>query len=317
MKKLCLVLLVLSMACCVCAQGTKPSAGGFILTDRPSVKPQIPGQIFYAGGPIMSGATNVYVVFYGDWPAASVNIINGYLQNLGGTLYYKVNTNYWDNSGAHVQNIVNYNPATNSINDNYSLGRSLTDADVQTIVSNAIAGALLPNDEANGVYFVLTAADVTESLPGAGSFCAGYCGYHSPSNSIVTGEAIKYSFIGNPMQCPSGCDGNVKVFHDTTTPNGDLGGDGTVNVLFHELSESVSDPLVTLDLGLRAWGAQLTGESGDLCAWVFGKGKTAANGSHYNETINNTHYLIQELFRVPKKVHGSKYYSGNCVLSVK
>ena len=77
------------------------------------------------------------------------------------------------------------------------------------------------------------------------------------------------------------------------------------------MSETVSDLFVTFDLGQRAWGAQKTGESGDMCEWKFGKGKIAPDGLHYNETISNTHYLIQELYRVPKTIHGSKFYNGS------
>src|SRR5215467_13182893 len=276
MKYASLLVLPLCLLCFAFAQDAKTSAANAHVMPifRPGQQAPEIAEIFYAGGPVMSGPTNVYVVFYGDWPDASVNIVNGYLQHVGGTSYFKVNTVYSDLTGAHVQNIVNYNPATNSIHDSYSLGKTLT------------------NDEANGIYFVLTAADVAESLPGAGSFCSGFCGYHSPSTNIMPDEIIKYSFVGNPAQCPNTCDFNISRFKDTTTPNGDIGGDGTVNVIFHELSESLSDPLVTFRLNGGAWGATVSPESADLCLTTFGTTRIGKNGAHFNETINNTHYLI-------------------------
>jgi len=322
MKHSWMFLLPLWLLCFASAQEVKTPPVNVMPVYQPGAQgPQIAGPIFYGGGPIMSGATNVYVVFYGDWPAASINIINGYLQHLGGTLFYNVTSTYSDTTGAHVQNIVNYNPVTNSIHDNYSSGKTLVDADVQTIVANAIAGGLLPNDEANGVYFVLTAVDVAESLDLNGqnfAFCTSMCGYHAPSKTIVTDEIIKYSFVGNPAQCPHACDANIHafLFNDTNTPNGDVGGDGAVNVIFHELSETVSDPHVTLPDG--AWGDLVTGESGDQCAWMFGTTHLAPNGSHFNETINKTHYLIQQLLRGPRVNHGSQlYFNVSCVKSVK
>jgi len=309
MKKGMIFALALCLSCAAFAQKAENSSH-ITKVYVPGMEAPVTASIYYGGGPIMSGSTNLYVVFYGNWPAKSMSIINGYLSHLGGTHYYKVNTTYSDTTGAHIQNVVNYNPTTNSIKDNYSLGKNLSDAQVQTVISNAIAAGQLPNDPDNGVYFVLTAKDVSESAS-FGSFCVQFCGYHSPSNSIVTGETIKYSFVGNPAKCPTGCDGNIAVFGDTTTPNGDVGGDGTISIMFHELSESASDPNVTFSNG--AWGDLVTGESGDMCNFIYGTTKVAANGAHYNETINNKNYLIQQMFKVPTTINGIGFYTGTCV----
>ena len=309
MKKVGIVAFIALLACSAFAQSAQ-TPNNITKVYVPGLERPATARIYYGGGPIMSGSTNVYVVFYGNWPTKSRGIINGYLQHLGGSHEYKVNTTYSDTTSAHVQNIVNYNPATNSYHDNYSLGKNLTDAQVQTVISNAIAGGHLPNDEANGVYFVLTAKDVSESAS-FGTFCGTFCGYHSPSPSIVTGEIIKYSFVGNPAKCPSGCDGNVAIYGDSTTPNGDIGGDGTISIMFHELSETVSDPFVGDSNG--AWGDLVTGESGDMCNFVYGTTKVGTNGAHYNETIHNVNYLVQQMFKVPTTINGVGYYNGTCV----
>jgi hypothetical protein len=70
-----------------------------------------------------------------------------------------------------VTNAVTYR---GSANDNYSLGKNLTDAGVQAVVANAIGTNALPSDT-NGVYFVLTSKDVNETS----GFCTQYCGWHS------------------------------------------------------------------------------------------------------------------------------------------
>ena len=59
------------------------------------------------------------------------------------------------------------------------------------ITSNA-----LPKDT-NGIYFVLTSADVNASS----GFCSQYCGWHS--HGTISGSDIKYSFVGNPDRCPA------------------------------------------------------------------------------------------------------------------
>jgi hypothetical protein len=307
------MLLIVAVICLAVTSLAQEGSSNIHRTAR-SLAPPPSAQIYYAGGPIMSGSTNVYVIYYGTWPSTSQSIVNTWLSHIGGTGLYNINTTYHDSTGAGVQNVVHYTSSTNSYNDNYSLGKSLTDASIQTIVSNAIAAHHLPAD-VNGVYFVLTATDVNQSAFG-GSLCGTYCGYHSPSTSIVSGDIIKYSIVGNSAKCPSACDGNI-VNADTTSPNGDVGADGAISVIYHELSETVSDP----NYGISgAWGAGVSGESGDLCAWNFGTWSTlprASNGSHYNVTISSFNYLIQQMFQVsvPRPVSGT-YYTGSCAINL-
>jgi len=295
MKKVSLLAFVLCLACCAFAQEADSAPHGITKIYRAGVLPPVSGTIYYGGGPVMSGSTNVYVVYYGNWTTFAKGIVDTWLQHIGGSHYYKVNTTYDDTTGAHIQNVVNYNPATNSYHDAYSLGKSLTDAKLQTIVSNAIAGGHLPSDHTNGVYFILTAKDVSVSALG-GTFCGTFCGYHSPSNNIVSGETIKYAFVGNPAKCPTGCSGNIAVYGDTKTPNGDVGADGAISIMFHELSETVSDQFVTFANG--AWGDNVTEESGDVCNFYFGTTKVLGSGAHYNDTINGKNYLMQQMAKV-------------------
>jgi hypothetical protein len=61
----------------------------------------------------------------------------------------------------------------------YPYGNSLTDANIGSVVATAISstsygGTQLPADE-DGVYFVLTSADVTASS----GLCSSYCGWHT------------------------------------------------------------------------------------------------------------------------------------------
>ena len=101
--------------------------------------------------------------------------------------------------------------------------------------SSAITGGRLPKDT-NGVYFVLTSADVT-AISG---FCTQYCGWHT--HGTIAGTDIKYSFVGNPDRCPS-----RRAAAQTTGPNGNAGADGMASIIAHELEEAVTDP------DLNAW----------------------------------------------------------------
>jgi hypothetical protein len=227
--------------------------------------------IYYHGGPVMLNTVNVYYIWYGDWSNNSATtILTDFATNIGGTPYFNINTTYYDGSNAHVSNSVRY---VKSTTDLYSHGKTLGDADIQAIVASAIPA--LGNDT-NGVYFVLTSQDVAESS----GFCKTYCAWHT--YGTIANTNIKYAFVGNADRCPSACEAQ------TTSPNGNAGADAMASVIAHELQEAVTDP------NLNAWYDRRGYENADKCAWTFGTTSTAANGSQYNLTLNNTlQYLIQ------------------------
>ena len=229
--------------------------------------------ISYHGGPLILGVVNAYVIWYGNWSGNSATtIIADFLSSEGGSAYFNINTTYYNGSGTKVLNNITYK---GSINDSYSQGTSLSDSQIQTIVSSAISSGKLPKDP-NGVYFVLTSADVTANS----GFCTQYCGWHT--HGTIGGSDIKYSFVGNPDRCPSACSAQ------TTSPNGNAGADGMVSIIAHELEEAVTDP------DLNAWFDSRGAENADKCAWTFGATTTMSNGAQYNMTIGTRKYLIQQ-----------------------
>ncbi len=229
--------------------------------------------ISYHGGPVMTAPVNVYYIWYGAWSGnTATTLLTNLAQKIGGTGYWNINSTYTNSSSQHVSSVVNY---VKSVNDSYSLGASLSDANVRSIVVNAINSGGLPRDP-NGVYFVLASADVNETS----GFCTQYCGWHTRTS--LSGSDIKYAFIGNPARCPSSCAAQ------STSPNGNLGADGMASILTHELDEAASDP------DLNAWYDSRGNENADKCAWTFGTTSTAANGSKYNITLGTTRYLIQQ-----------------------
>lgn len=234
--------------------------------------------ITYHGGPVMTDANgvNVYYIWYGNWSgnnAASIltDLANGFT----GSPYFNINTTYTDGAGQHVVNRVNF---LGSTSDSYSQGSALSDANIQTIVKNAIAsGTVGPvAGDTKAVYFVLTSADVNATS----GFCTQYCGWHT--SATIGGSPIKYSFVGNPDRCPSSCAAQ------TTGPNGNAGADGMASIIAHELEEAASDPQ------LNAWYDSRGAENADKCAWTFGTESTASNGAKYNMTLSTRNYLIQQ-----------------------
>jgi hypothetical protein len=250
-----------------------------------------PCDIVYNGGPVFETPPTVYIVWYGNWTAKDKKIIDYYFTHLGGSTQNKINTTYSDSTGTFIPNKVKHS-TKNDYHDNYSLGKNLSgDGQIQQIIHNAIAKHHLPAD-VNGIYFNMTYTDV--HLPG---FCSQFCGYHSPSTTIVSGKIIKYSMVGNPDQCPSGCE-TSNILGDSGSPNNDPGADGATAIMWHEFSESASDPQVNFN---TAWAGNFCGESGDCCAWLFGTVKTDKNGHFYTNIIRGKEYAMQEMMKLDSK----------------
>ncbi len=223
--------------------------------------------MLYHGGPIIRGTTKVYYIWYGNWAGnTAVPILTDLASTIGGSPYFGVNTTYYDSSFVHVTNSVQY---AGSVNDSYSQGTSLTDAQIAAVVSHAL---LTLGTDQNGVYFVLTSADVTASS----GFCTQYCGWHTYSQT----SGVKYAFVGNPDRCPANCSMQVH-------PNGNAGADGMASIIAHELEESVTDP------HLNAWYDRRGYENADKCAWTFGT-TYAAHGSVANVHLGSRDFLIQQ-----------------------
>lgn len=228
--------------------------------------------ISYHGGPVMLGTVNAYYIWYGNWSGnTATSILPTLISYLSGSSYEHINTTYYNGSGQHVAGLLNLAGQTN---DNYSQGTALSDAQIQTIVANHCGS--LGGCDTNGIYFVLTSADVNETS----GFCTQYCGWHT--DATISGKNVKYAFIGNPDRCPSACE------QQTIGPNGNAGADGMASIIAHESEEAISDP------DLNAWYDSRGEENADKCAWTFGATSTAANGSQYNFTgASGRQWLIQ------------------------
>jgi len=56
--------------------------------------------ILYHGGPVMLAPKDLYVVYYGSFTTTQHAILDNFLQNLGGSGAFNVNSEYSDGSGA-------------------------------------------------------------------------------------------------------------------------------------------------------------------------------------------------------------------------
>ncbi len=230
--------------------------------------------ITYHNGPVMTAATgtNAYVIWYGAWATGSQTVLTDFLGAVGGSPYFALNTTYADKAAKKVANIVTLAGQTADT----GTAKSLSDANIKTIVSNAITSKRLPSD-ANGVYFVLTAAGVAESS----GFLTRYCGWHA--HATIASTDIKYSFVGDP----TGASLAACATQTTASPNGLPGIDAMVSVVAHELEEAVTDP------DLNAWYDATGAENADKCAWTYGTTYAASGGGLANMRLGSRDYLVQ------------------------
>lgn len=185
----------------------------------------------------------------------------------------------------HVTNRVNF---MQSVYVGYTHGTSLTDDDISTVVGETVAGGLLPPD-VDGVYFVLTSADVHEGNYWA-AFCSDYCAWHG--NQTILGSNYRIGFVGDTGSC-EWC--NLKdQYVDAgfaTSPNDDWTTDSMATALLHELVESASDPDPNTN---PAWLDDYGYENADKCAWTFGQPYVTPNHSVANMPIGNRNFMIQQ-----------------------
>jgi hypothetical protein len=229
--------------------------------------------ISYHNGPVMTAPVKPYVIWYGNWSTNNATaIITDYLNTVSGSPYQQINATYYNAARTPVSAAVSVAATTT---DNYSQGKTnLSDNAITAVVSAAISSGRLPADP-NGVYFVLTSADVSKS-----GFLTQYCGWHTAST--IAGTTIKYSFVGDPTG-PSLANCSMQ----SSSPNGNPGADAMVSVVAHELDESITDP------NGNAWFDSRGYENADKCAWTFGTTYAAANGSLANLHLGSRDFLVQ------------------------
>ena len=225
----------------------------------------------------------IYYIWYGDWNqtngsdnAGGQQILRDFASTVGFSPYYNINTTYSAGSYSITGNVLYGGQATIG----YTNGKRLRDSDILSIVNTTISNGILPFN-ADGIYFVLTSSDVTETS----GFCTKYCGWHTSAQFQPGPQRLRYSFVGNANRCLSGCAAQA------SGPNGNAGVDGMVSIIAHELEEAATDA----DPGSNpGWYDSAGAENADKCAWTFGQTLlTAPNGAFYNVTLGARNYLIQ------------------------
>ncbi|CAI5466642.1 unnamed protein product [Closterium sp. Yama58-4] len=176
-------------------------------------------------------------------------------------LWWNINQLYYDRNGRFISSSVTI--ADETSDTAYSRGSSLSDSEIDSLVSSAITSQKLSYDQ-NGVYFVLSDETVSQSSQGS-AFCTHYCGWHTYTDVSGKGRVVS-GWVGNAKSlCPRSCIAGL-ISSSSSSPNRDKGMDGLLSVYAHELAEATSSPY------LQTWMDDKGDENADKCGWKFGTG---------------------------------------------
>jgi hypothetical protein len=279
-----------------------------------------PPTISYHSGPIIT--TQKVAAIY--WASATIylggpapgtsgagsgdgSLIGFFLNHLGGSPYYGINTTYYNGSGTHIQNSVAYTQYWASNTNVPASGSTVSHAAVQAQIVAGFTGGVLTYD-ANTVYVVFSDAGVNLGggfFPGPG----GYCGRHGWFT--WNGNVVKYAEMPHDIdidQSNTGftCGPEIDLYG---SPNDDAEADVEVSILAHEIEETNTDPQG------NAWYDAEGNENADKCAYLYDPKYTTANLSHANMNLGGRDFLIQQNWEVAT-IQGCATLFGVATLTV-
>ncbi len=247
--------------------------------------------IYYHGGPVLRAATNVVAVYWssstiyngGPTPgtagtgATDGSLVGYFLNHLGGSSYFNINSTYTDGSGTPIANVVNYTQYWANNTNAPSGTQNVSDAEMIAMLQSGFTSGAITYD-ASTLYAIFTSGTVNLG----GGFGTQYCAYHTHGTVNVGGsKTVLYAAMPYDYAYPGSCT------NGTASPNGDPGADGEVNTLAHETEETTTDEMANAWFDLRGY------ENADKCAWTWGS--TYSNGTGIaNIKVGTKDFLVQQ-----------------------
>ncbi len=191
------------------------------------------------------------------------SLLKAYFQDIGGTAFYGLLTQYWDEHGP-VRNSMTYGGAyvdKTPYPHSGFLTDPLQDQDVQASVQRTLAATHWPSDGKSDEVFVFTGFDIQECFGSSCTFLhspgdtTAFCAYHS-----VTSANVIYAYAPNVLPC------YLQPTFTSAIPYNDITADAVIDAISHEQFETTTDPI-----NGTGWNDAIGQEIGDLCAADFGK----------------------------------------------
>ncbi|KAJ3695824.1 hypothetical protein LUZ60_001201 [Juncus effusus] len=258
----------------------------------------------YHDGELLKGNIPISIIWYGKFDPAQKSIVSDFLLSFTSTPQEpNPSVSQWWSTvdQLYLSKVGNGNHQTqiflsNQISDeDCSLGKSLTMADVSQLVANS-------GPQKGGITLVLTADYVAVE-----GFCMNHCGVHGSDQN--TGST--FIWVGNSeTQCPGQC---AWPFHQPmygpqnpplTAPNGEIGMDGMVMNIASMIAGTVTNPF---GKGYFQGSEEAPLEACTACPGVYGPGAfpgyagqlqtDSSTGASYNANgVNGRKYLLPALF---------------------
>jgi hypothetical protein len=269
-----------------------------------------PNGIEYQGGHVFTGTPNVHFIWYGTWSATDKQILHDFARTVGGSSYYRIVSTYDDAFGGVVSNSLSDGVDVSDASE--SQGNVMVDQPaVERIIQNAVRTMGLPAGD-NNIYAVMASNDVRSPSFCNGNPAGGTCGYHQHAtlfNGIGQPFEARFTYAINPINpltgASCGCIPDV-LKAPAPTPNGSRGADALVDIMAHEIAETVTDPADGL-----AWVTPVIAggfEVGDKCPpGSYAPTFHTASGATANVHLGTRDFLVQQIF---KNAGG-----GGCVLT--
>jgi len=249
--------------------------------------------ITYNGGPIIQ-AEKVAAIYwssrtiYTGGPAAGstgngtsdASLVGFFLNHIGGSPYYAINTPYHDGSGHYVQNSITYTQYWASNTGVPAPGSNVTLSALESKIEAGFTSGALTYDQ-NTLYMVFTDSAVDQR----NLFISNGCAEHG--SFTWNGHDVRYAAM--PRDLDQSLCTQASVVVGAGSPNNDRAADVEVNTIVHEMEETNTDPDP-----FTGWYDSQENESADKCAWHFDPMYTTANGSKANTNLAGKDFLIQQ-----------------------
>jgi len=289
--------------------------GARALAKARALAPVAGGPLAYHGGPVMQRA-KLYAIFWiptalqnggttgmsvayqnlqkrllADYTANGIDNINTqYYQIVGTTTTYIQNAAGVILTNGLAGSFVDSAPyPASGCSDAATPGNCITDAQIQAEIQK-VMGLNGWTSGPNKMFLLYTSRGEGSCFDAGSTVCAyaapdpnnAYCAYHSFFGTSPPGTSPPVIYANMPFGKLSVCAAGQP------SPNGDAQADAVMSIASHEISEAITDPLLT------AWFDSSGNENGDLCNFDYGVNTwTSLAPNDANQMWNGNFYELQ------------------------